>query len=93
MAREGARVAVADRSEESATATVALINAAGGQAIAIGGDVTAEADVAAMVTYLRSVPPLATGFEGQVEPNPRPLAASTAWSPSPRPMWTWWLRA
>jgi NAD(P)-dependent dehydrogenase (short-subunit alcohol dehydrogenase family) len=30
-------------------ATVALINAAGGQAIAIGGDVTREADVAAMV--------------------------------------------
>ena len=49
MAREGARVAVADRSEESAAATVALINAAGGQAIAIGGDVTREADVAAMV--------------------------------------------
>jgi NAD(P)-dependent dehydrogenase (short-subunit alcohol dehydrogenase family) len=49
MAREGARVAVADRTEESAASTVALINAAGGQAIAIGGDVTAEADVAAMV--------------------------------------------
>src|SRR5580692_6226474 len=49
MAREGARVAVADRSEESAAATVALINADGGQAIAIGGDVTREADVAAMV--------------------------------------------
>lgn len=49
MAREGARVAVADRTEESAAATVALINAAGGQAIAIGGDVTREADVAAMV--------------------------------------------
>jgi NAD(P)-dependent dehydrogenase (short-subunit alcohol dehydrogenase family) len=49
MAREGARVAVADRTEESAAGTVALINAAGGQAIAIGGDVTAEADVAAMV--------------------------------------------
>ena len=49
MAREGARVAVADRSEESAAATVALINAAGGQAIAIGGDVTREADAAAMV--------------------------------------------
>ena len=42
MAREGARVAVADRTEESAAATVALINAAGGQAIAIGGDVTSE---------------------------------------------------
>src|ERR1700760_2045448 len=49
MAREGARVAVADRSEDSAAATVALINAAGGQAIAIGGDVTSETDVAAMV--------------------------------------------
>ena len=49
MAREGARVAVADRTEESAATTVALINAAGGQAIAIGGDVANEADVAAMV--------------------------------------------
>src|SRR3954465_14881895 len=49
MAREGARVAVADRTEESAAGTVALINAAGGQAIAIGADVTVEADVAAMV--------------------------------------------
>src|SRR6188472_2006445 len=49
MAREGARVAVADRTEDSAAATVALINAAGGQAIAIGGDVAKEADVAALV--------------------------------------------
>src|SRR6185436_2125714 len=49
MAREGARVAVADRAEADAAATVALINAAGGQAIAIGGDVTREADVAAMI--------------------------------------------
>ncbi len=49
MAREGARVAVADRTEASAAATVALINTAGGQAIAIGGDVTIEADVAGMV--------------------------------------------
>lgn len=49
MAREGARTAVADRGEDSAAATVALINAAGGQAIAIGGDVTSEADVAAIV--------------------------------------------
>jgi NAD(P)-dependent dehydrogenase (short-subunit alcohol dehydrogenase family) len=49
MAREGARVAVADRSEEGAAATVALTNTARGQAIAIGGDVTREADVAAMV--------------------------------------------
>ena len=35
MAREGARVAVADRTEEMAAATVAAINAGGGQAIAI----------------------------------------------------------
>lgn len=49
MAREGARVAVADRTEESAAATVALINAAGGQAIAIGADVTREDQVAAMI--------------------------------------------
>jgi NAD(P)-dependent dehydrogenase (short-subunit alcohol dehydrogenase family) len=49
MAREGARLAVVDRAEEGASATVDLINAAGGQAIAIGGDVTREDDVAAMV--------------------------------------------
>src|SRR3978361_635408 len=49
MAREGARVAVPARTEESAATTVALINAAGGQAIAIGGDVTKEDQVAAMV--------------------------------------------
>jgi NAD(P)-dependent dehydrogenase (short-subunit alcohol dehydrogenase family) len=49
MAREGARVAVADRTEERSAETVALINDAGGQAIAIGGDVANEADVAAMV--------------------------------------------
>jgi len=49
MAREGARVAVSDLTEESAAATVALINAGGGQAIAIGADVAREADVQAMV--------------------------------------------
>lgn len=47
--REGALVAVADRSEAAAGATVAAINAAGGQAIAIAADVTREEDVAAMV--------------------------------------------
>jgi NAD(P)-dependent dehydrogenase (short-subunit alcohol dehydrogenase family) len=50
MSREGARFAVADRTEKTAAATVALINAAGGQAIAIDGDVSVESDVAAMVT-------------------------------------------
>jgi len=49
MSREGARVAVSDRAEAGIAETVALINAAGGQAIAIGGDVTRETDVAAMV--------------------------------------------
>lgn len=49
MAREGARVAVSDLTEDSAAATVALINQSGGQAIAIGADVAKEADVQAMV--------------------------------------------
>jgi NAD(P)-dependent dehydrogenase (short-subunit alcohol dehydrogenase family) len=49
MAREGARVAVADRTEDGAAATVALINAGGGQAIALGGDVAREVDVQRMV--------------------------------------------
>jgi len=49
MAREGARVAVSDLSKEGSEATVALINSAGGQSIAIAGDVTEEADVANMV--------------------------------------------
>jgi NAD(P)-dependent dehydrogenase (short-subunit alcohol dehydrogenase family) len=49
MAREGARVAVTDRAEANAAETVSLINAAGGQAIAIGGDVTREADVTAII--------------------------------------------
>jgi NAD(P)-dependent dehydrogenase (short-subunit alcohol dehydrogenase family) len=49
MAREGARVAVCDRTKERSAETVALINAAGGQAIAIGGDVANEDDVVAMV--------------------------------------------
>ena len=35
--------------KRTAAETVALINAAGGQAIAIGGDVTKEADVAATI--------------------------------------------
>jgi NAD(P)-dependent dehydrogenase (short-subunit alcohol dehydrogenase family) len=49
MAREGARVAVSDLSKEGLEATVALINAGGGQSIAIAGDVAEEADVANMV--------------------------------------------
>ena len=49
MAREGAKVAVSDLTEVSAAETVAMINAAGGQAIAIAANVAVEADVAAMV--------------------------------------------
>lgn len=49
MAREGALVAVADRTEELAAGTVALINQTGGQAIAIGCDVAQSGQVEAMV--------------------------------------------
>ncbi len=49
MAREGARVAVADQTEAGAAGTVAAINAGGGQAIAIAADVADEAQVQAMV--------------------------------------------
>src|SRR6266436_7657857 len=48
FAREGARIAVADLMEETARETVALVNAAGGQAISLGGDVTQDSDVRAM---------------------------------------------
>src|SRR5271165_4530010 len=40
FAREGARVAVADVVVEAAGETVALVNAAGGQAISLSGDVS-----------------------------------------------------
>jgi NAD(P)-dependent dehydrogenase (short-subunit alcohol dehydrogenase family) len=49
MAREGARVTVSDLSKDGIEATVGLINAGGGQGIAIAGDVTSESDVANMV--------------------------------------------
>src|SRR5262249_36813420 len=49
FAREGARVAVADVALDAARDTVARINAAGGQAIALSGEVTRDADVRAMV--------------------------------------------
>jgi NAD(P)-dependent dehydrogenase (short-subunit alcohol dehydrogenase family) len=45
FAREGARVAVADASEEAARETVALVNSAGGQAMSLTGDVTDAATV------------------------------------------------
>jgi NAD(P)-dependent dehydrogenase (short-subunit alcohol dehydrogenase family) len=49
FAREGARVAVADVAAEAARETVAQVNAAGGQAISLSGDVTRDADVRAMI--------------------------------------------
>jgi NAD(P)-dependent dehydrogenase (short-subunit alcohol dehydrogenase family) len=49
MAREGARVAVADFMADGAAETIGLINAAGGQAITLTGDVTVVRDVKAML--------------------------------------------
>jgi NAD(P)-dependent dehydrogenase (short-subunit alcohol dehydrogenase family) len=49
FAREGARVAVSDFVTETAAETVALINAAGGQAMSVNADVTDAAKVAAMI--------------------------------------------
>src|SRR5882672_9360297 len=54
FAREGARVAVADLIEEAARETVALVNAAGGQAISLSGDVTQDADVRSMTEAVTS---------------------------------------
>src|ERR1051326_9020834 len=49
FAREGARVAVADFAAGAAHDTVAQINAAGGQAITLTGDVPRTEDVRAMI--------------------------------------------
>lgn len=49
FAREGASVAVADRDEAAAAATVSLIERENGQAFPITADVTKEADVTRMV--------------------------------------------
>jgi NAD(P)-dependent dehydrogenase (short-subunit alcohol dehydrogenase family) len=49
FAREGARIAVADLAAEAARETVALVNAAGGQAISLSGDMSRDADVRAMI--------------------------------------------
>ena len=50
MAREGARVAVADAVEAIAQETIGAINAAGGQAMFVQADVTRGDEVAAMVS-------------------------------------------
>ena len=49
FAREGARLAIADAVTEAAEETVALVNKAGGQALALSGDVTDSAAVRAMI--------------------------------------------
>src|SRR5580693_6941630 len=49
FAREGARVAVSDFVAETAAETVALINAAGGQAMSVNADVTDATQVSAMI--------------------------------------------
>ena len=49
FAEEGARVVVADIDDKAATETVALVDEAGGQAVAVTGDVAVEADVARMI--------------------------------------------
>lgn len=49
FAKEGARIAVADIDEESAAETVRLIKSQGGEALAIGADVSSPEDTQAMV--------------------------------------------
>jgi NAD(P)-dependent dehydrogenase (short-subunit alcohol dehydrogenase family) len=49
MAREGARVVVADRNQKGAEAVAAAIGEAGGLAIAVRADVKIEAEVKAMI--------------------------------------------
>lgn len=52
MAAEGARVAVIDRTPETAAETVSLIEADGGEAVALTADVAVEADVIAAFTQV-----------------------------------------
>src|SRR4051812_46640855 len=49
LASEGAKVAVIDLAEDSLTGTVAAITEAGGEALALGGNVSVAADVARMI--------------------------------------------
>ena len=54
-AREGARVVCADRVEDAAAETVKLVEAEGGDATVVVGDVTDEADCAAIVAAAAEV--------------------------------------
>jgi NAD(P)-dependent dehydrogenase (short-subunit alcohol dehydrogenase family) len=49
FAREGARLAVADLDADAARDTVAMVNAVGGQAMSLSGEVTDNAQIQAMV--------------------------------------------
>ncbi|HTV43833.1 MAG TPA: glucose 1-dehydrogenase [Stellaceae bacterium] len=49
LAREGARVAVADVMAAAAQETVALVNAQGGQAMSFSGEIVRDAEVRAMI--------------------------------------------
>ena len=49
FAREGARVACADANRDAASDTVAMVNAIGGQALSLGGDVTDDATVQGLI--------------------------------------------
>ena len=53
FAHEGAKVVAADRDDSAAQETAAIIHAAGGEALALHVDVTAERDVARMVRLAR----------------------------------------
>lgn len=63
LARRGAKVVCADRDLEAAQATMALIEAEGGQAWAVQGDIAQPADVASMVATSRQ---LMAGLDGLV---------------------------
>jgi NAD(P)-dependent dehydrogenase (short-subunit alcohol dehydrogenase family) len=54
FAREGARLAIADAKSDTAEETVALVNQAGGQAIALSGDVTDSGTVQKMIAAVVS---------------------------------------
>lgn len=49
FAREGARIVIGDLDERAARETAGLVEAAGGEALAVAGDVALEADVRRMV--------------------------------------------
>ena len=49
FAREGARVVIGDIDDKAARDTARMVEAAGGEALAVAGDVAVEADVQRMV--------------------------------------------